>query len=224
MTPFLEIGANAGHSSYMLENEFGADGFALDISADALRHGRFLMQEWNLQRAPVRMAGDALNLPFADGSLRFVCTYQTLSQFMDIEAVFREVHRVLQPGGIFLFAEEPLLRQLSLRLYRCPYYDTMKPWERKLYDWGLLGYVVRDVIGAHQEESFGIRQNHTMFLRDWDTLVGKYFASREYDLFVPQRGWGERLAMRLARSHQRTAQWLGGTVSAVCRKAGMTST
>jgi ubiquinone/menaquinone biosynthesis C-methylase UbiE len=220
MTPFLEIGANAGHSSYMLENEFGADGFALDISADALRHGRFLMQEWNLQRAPVRMAGDALNLPFADGSLRFVCTYQTLSQFMDIEAVFREVHRVLQPGGIFLFAEEPLLRQLSLRLYRCPYYDTMKPWERKLYDWGLLGYVVRDVIGAHQEESFGIRQNHTMFLRDWDTLVGKYFASREYDLFVPQRGWGERLAMRLARSHQRTAQWLGGTVSAVCRKAG----
>ena len=39
MTPFLEIGANAGHTSYMLCNEFGADGYALDISADALRHG-----------------------------------------------------------------------------------------------------------------------------------------------------------------------------------------
>ena len=38
----------------------------------------------------------------------------------------------------------------------------MKPWERKLYDWGLLGYLVRDVIGAEQEESFGIRQNHSM--------------------------------------------------------------
>ena len=36
MTPFLEIGANVGHSSHMLASEFGAEGFALDISADAL--------------------------------------------------------------------------------------------------------------------------------------------------------------------------------------------
>ena len=33
MTPFLEIGANAGHTSYMLANQFSGDGFALDISA-----------------------------------------------------------------------------------------------------------------------------------------------------------------------------------------------
>jgi len=128
MTPFLEIGANAGHSSYMLANEFGASGFALDLSADSLRHGRALMDAWGLERAPVRVAGDAANLPFADASLRFVCAFQMLSQFMDIESVFREVTRVLAPGGVFLFAEEPLRRKLSLRLYRCPYYNTMKPW------------------------------------------------------------------------------------------------
>src|SRR5580765_6030670 len=43
LTPFLEIGANAGHTSYLLANEFRARGFALDISADALRHGIALM-------------------------------------------------------------------------------------------------------------------------------------------------------------------------------------
>ena len=145
----------------MLANEFGADGFALDISADSLRYGIALQDLWGYARAPVRVAGDALNLPFADGSLRFVMAFQMLSQFMNIESVFLEVKRVLAPGGVFFFAEEPLRRLLTLRLYRCPYYDTMKPWERKLYDWGLLGYLVRDVIGAHQEESFGIRQNHT---------------------------------------------------------------
>ena len=220
MTPFLEIGANAGHTSYMLANEFGAEGFALDISADSLRHGRYLMEAWGLEKAPVRLAGDAVNLPFADGSLRFVCTFQTLSQFLDIEAVFREVHRVLQPGGVFLFAEEPLLRKLSLRLYRCPYYDTMKPWERKLFDWGLLGYLVRDVIGAHQEESFGIRQNHTMGLAEWDALARKYFVAQEYDAFVPERGWGERVVKRVAMSNWRAARWLGGTLAGVLRKAG----
>ncbi|MGD1094327.1 MAG: class I SAM-dependent methyltransferase [Bryobacteraceae bacterium] len=226
LSPFLEIGANAGHSSYMLANEFGADGFALDLSADSLRHGRALMDAWSLSRAPVRLAGDAANLPFADGSLRMVCAFQMLSQFMDIESVFREVARVLQPGGVFLFAEEPLKRMLSLRLYRCPYYETMKPWERNFYDWGLLGYLVRDVIGAHQEESFGIRQNHTMGVNDWHALVRKYFVAQEYEVFVPERGWGERVVKRAAinldphRSEWRAARLLGGTLAAVCKKAG----
>ena len=220
MTPFLEIGANAGHSSYMLANEFGASGFALDISADSLRHGRALMDAWGLDRAPIRLAGDAANLPFADGSLRFVCAFQMLSQFMDIESVFREVARVLQPGGVFLFAEEPLRRKLSLRLYRCPYYNTMKPWERKLYDWGLLGYLVRDVIGAHQEESFGIRQNHTMGLADWHALAVKYFSAQEYEIFVAERGWGEQIVKQAAVSQWRAARWLGGTLAAVLKKGG----
>jgi ubiquinone/menaquinone biosynthesis C-methylase UbiE len=220
LTPFLEIGANAGHSSYMLANEFGASGFALDISSDSLRHGRVLMDAWGLERAPIRVAGDAANLPFADGSLQFVCAFQMLSQFMDIESVYREVARVLRPGGVFLFAEEPLRRKLSLRLYRTPYYDTMKPWERKLYDWGLLGYVVRDVIGAHQEESFGIRQNHTMGLHEWHALALKYFAEHEYEVFVPERGWGERIVKQAAHSEWRAARLLGGTLAAVLKKAG----
>ena len=100
---------------------------------------------------------------------------QMLSQFMDIESVFVEVKRVLAPGGVFLFVEEPLRRLLSLRLYRSPYQERMKPWERKLFDWGLLGYLVRDVIGAEQEESFGIRQNHTMYLKDWHRLMTQAF-------------------------------------------------
>jgi len=226
MTPFLEIGSNVGHTSYMLANEFGASGFALDLSADSLRYGVTLKDRWRLSHAPIRVAGDAVNLPFADGSLRFVMAFQMLSQFMNMESVFLEVKRVLAPGGTFLFAEEPLKRRLSLRLYRCPYYNTMKPWERKLYDWGLLGYLVRDVIGAHQEESFGIRQNHTMGLSDWRRLIQKHFVDAEYEMFVPERGWGERAVKRTAmrldpyRSEWRAAHLLGGTLAAVCRKGG----
>jgi hypothetical protein len=151
---------------------------------------------------------------------------QMLSQFMSIESVFLEVKRVLQPGGVFLFTEEPLRRLLSLRLYRCPYQDRMKPWERKLFDWGLLGYLVRDVIGAEQEESFGIRQNHKMYLTDWRRLVVRHFAEHRFQVFVPQRGWGERVMKRIAirldphRSEWRAAMLLGGTLAAVCKKPG----
>ncbi|MCC6368835.1 MAG: class I SAM-dependent methyltransferase [Bryobacterales bacterium] len=226
LEPFLEIGAAAGHSSYMLANKFGARGFALDISADALRHGVHLMDAWGLQHAPVRVAGDAANLPFRDGSLQFVMAFQMLSQFTGMEQVFQEVHRVLAPGGVFFLAEEPLRRLLTLRLYRCPYRESMKPWERKLEEWGLLGYLVRDVIGAAQEEDFGIRQNHRMGLRHWHDLIHKYFAAAEYEIFVPERGWGERIvkrmAVRLDRYHSvwRAARLLGGTLAAFCKKAG----
>jgi len=226
MTPFVEIGANAGHSSYMLCNEFGADGFALDISADSLRHGIALMDEWGLVKAPVRIAGDALNLPFQDNSLRAVIAYQMLSQFQDIEAVFVEAKRVLAPGGTFIFAEEPMRRKLSLRLYRCPYYDTMKWWERKLYDWGLLGFFVQDVIGAAQEEGFGIRQNHRLELRDWHALMVKHFEDMQFRLFLPQRGWGEKLTRWIGQRIDKAgsdwvpARLLGGTLAAMCKKYG----
>jgi len=226
MTPFLEIGANAGHSSYMLANEFNADGFALDLSADALRYGAVLREAWSMSRAPVRIAGDALRLPFQDSSLRLVMAFQMLSQFMDIESVFLEVKRVLAPGGVFFFSEEPLRRLLSLRLYRCPYLEAMKPWERKLYEWGLLGYLVKDVIGAAQEEGFGIRQNHRLGLKQWQRLVERHFPEHRYEIFVPERGPGEALVKRLAvrldpyRSVWRAARLLGGTFSAICRKPG----
>ena len=226
MTPFLEIGSNVGHTSYMLANEFGASGFALDISADSLRYGAALKDVWAIERSPIRVAGDAANLPFADGSLRFVMAFQMLSQFMNMEAVFLEVKRVLAPGGIFLFAEEPLKRMLTARLYRCPYYDTMKPWERKLSDWGLLGYLVRDVIGAHQEESFGIRQNHTMGLKDWHRVIHKHFVDARFQVFVPERGWGESVVKRTAtrldpyHSEWTAARLLGGALAAVCKKEG----
>ena len=226
MTPFLEIGANAGHTSYLLANEFGAQGFALDLSADALRHGVALKDIWGMQAEPVRVAGDAEHLPFRDGSIRFVLACQMLHQFMDVERIVVEVKRVLAPGGVLMFAEEPLKRLLSLRLYRCLYWESMKSWERKLFEWGLLGYLVRDVIGAQQEESFGIRQNHSMGLKDWHRLVEKHFVEHEYDVFVPERGWGEAVVKRLAvrldpgRTVWRAARLLGGTLTAVCRKEG----
>ena len=220
MTPFLEIGANAGHTSYMLANQFGGEGFALDISADALRHGIALMDRWGLTRAPIRVAGDAVNLPFRDNSLQFVMACQMLSQFMNVESVFIEVKRVLAPGGVFLFTEEPLRRKLSLRVYRAPYQERMKPWERKLFDWGLLGYLSQDVIGAEQEESFGIRQNHKMYLSDWHAIITRHFAEYRYQPFVPERGWGERIVKRAAGNEWRAARLLGGTLAGMCKKAG----
>jgi len=225
LSPFLEIGANAGHTSYMLANRFGADGYALDISADALRHGRYLRTAWNLHRSPVLVAGDATRLPFRDSSIAFVAGFQMLSQFLDIDAVLREVHRVLAPGGVYFFAEEPIRRILTLRFYRAPYPEQMNGLERALHRWGLLDYIAADVIGAWQEESFGIRQNHRYGLRDWLAIIGRYFPESRVLTFPRVSGWANRLVAGLLRLYlgytdARAARFLGGTLAALCRKPG----
>ncbi|MBL0155674.1 MAG: class I SAM-dependent methyltransferase [Bryobacterales bacterium] len=225
LTPFLEVGANAGHTSYLLANDFQADGFALDLSADALRHGQFLREAWHMDRGVVLTAGDATHLPYRDNSLAFVMSFQTLSQFLDVESVVREVHRVLAPGGVFYFAEEPVRRQLTLRLHRAPYPDRMKPVEKWFYESGLLDFVAMDVIGADQEESFGIRQNHRFGLREWSHLLHAYFEETRFITFPRQRGWANQIVKSLARlgpgnAEARMADWLGATLAAFCRKAG----
>ncbi len=225
LSPFLELGANAGHTSYLLANQFQADGFALDLSADALRHGRFLRTAWNLQRSPVLTAGDATRLPFRDNSIAFAMTFQTLSQFQDFESVFREVHRVLAPGGVYYFAEEPIRRKLTLRLHRAPYPERMKPCEKWMYDNGLLDFIAMDVIGAHQEESFGIRQNHRHYFVDWLALIGKYFPEGRVLAFPRGHGWANQAVIRFFRlfpgyTDARSAKFLGGTIAALCRKEG----
>ncbi len=225
-TPFLEIGANAGHTSYLLANRFGAGGFALDISTGALRHGIALMERWELTRAPVRLGGDAARLPFRDASLRLVAAYQTLGDFVGLERVFAEVARVLAPGGVFLFAEEPLRRLLSLRLYQSPHERRMKPWERTLHRLGLLGYLVQDAIGSRQDQLFGIERNQGLDARAWKRLAGRYFAETQFLVDVPERGLAERWVKRLAwraerrRSYGLAAELLGGSITGICRKAG----
>ena len=98
----------------------------------------------------------------------------------------------------------------------------MRGWERKLFDWGLLGYLVRDVIGARQEEAFGIRQNHSMTFRDWRRLIDKHFVAYEHELFLRVHGWGERgIESLLALAGRwRGASLLGGTLTAMCKKEG----
>jgi hypothetical protein len=60
---------------------------------------------------------------------------------------------------------------------------------QKLFDWGLLGYLSRDVVGAEQEESFGIRQNYGMWLGDWRRLMARHFAGHRSEVFAPEHGW-----------------------------------
>ena len=100
----LDLGCGRGYwTRYLAERKIAAVGVerAIDRAALAGRHG------------PV-MAGDAADLPVADGSVDVVWCLHVLHHLSDPARALVEVRRVLRPGGALVMAESvednPLLR------------------------------------------------------------------------------------------------------------------
>ncbi len=94
----LEIGAGGAQGSRWLAAQ-GAEAVALDLSHAMLRHA-----QGRTPRVPLVQA-HAGRLPFADTSFDLACSaYGAIPFVADVDAVFAEVHRVLRPGGRWVFS------------------------------------------------------------------------------------------------------------------------
>ena len=100
----LDLGCGSGQASIALARQ-GAHAIALDASARQLERGRRLAEieevrvEWH--------RSDLADLAFlrAD-SVDLAFSAHALAEVEDLDRVFRQVHRVLRPGGAFVFSYE----------------------------------------------------------------------------------------------------------------------
>jgi ubiquinone/menaquinone biosynthesis C-methylase UbiE len=173
--PFLEIGANAAYTSYMIANEWRCDGIAIDISADALKAGEIIKDNFGYSHSPLRVCCDAGKIPLKDNSIKFVFAFQTLHHFVDPEPVIKEIKRILADGGVFLFADEPVKRRLSLNLYRTRREDSFSRVEKLLKRTGLLRYISEAYFGSQEETIFGIMENQGITLKKWIHMLKENF-------------------------------------------------
>jgi SAM-dependent methyltransferase len=98
----LEVGCGAAQCARWLVTQ-GAEVVAFDLSHRQLRHSRRIDEDTGV-RVPVVQA-DAESLPFAGSSFDVACSaFGALPFVADPLAVFREVRRVLRPGGRFVFS------------------------------------------------------------------------------------------------------------------------
>lgn len=89
----LEIGCNTGHLLSVLIR-FCRLCVGIDINQD-------IINTLGNHRILSMSAGA---LAFKEGAFDKVCSAHTLEHIRGIKSVFREVHRVLKPGGIFVFS------------------------------------------------------------------------------------------------------------------------
>ena len=102
----MEIGCGTGYAMLnlglagVLEEAWGCDisQGMLDVCGD---NAQSLGIKAHLQQA------DAESLPYEDGSFDLVIGHAVLHHLPDLDASFREIHRVLKPGGRCVVAGEP---------------------------------------------------------------------------------------------------------------------
>lgn len=130
----LDAGCGLAGPATILACDYGARVDAININEQQLALARNYT-EANGLRGRVRLhAASAMDLPFPDASFDVVFCLEAAHCFIDKRRFLAEVHRVLQPGGWFLFADItatthlPLVRwqpALKLNLVTCADWQQM---------------------------------------------------------------------------------------------------
>jgi len=217
VSPYLEIGAERGQRSLIMENEVGATGAAVDLSYDMLKSCEYYQKVFNKKNMPARICCDANFLPFASDSIAFVFCYETLHHFPDPTPIIKEIHRVLAPAGCFFFDEEPYKRVLHFDLY-----ESKKIYSAEYRSAGLFRKTMDYFFARHScnETEHDIIENEEIQLQTWKRALS-VFDNKD-------------IALQSLKNHLRTelfssnnylkyfgAYLFGGNISGVCRKSGV---
>lgn len=95
----LDVGSGVGGTSRCLAREFGCRVTGIDLTDEYCRAAAMLSARIGLADLVDYRQGDATNLPFAEGSFDIVWTEHVAMNIPDKPKLYREMYRVLKPGG-----------------------------------------------------------------------------------------------------------------------------
>ncbi len=101
----IDIGGGLGRPARVLAQEFGANVTVVDLTESFVKTGAALTARLGLADRVTFHHGDALALPFTDGSFDLAWTQHATMNIADKERLYAEIHRVLRPGGRLVFHE-----------------------------------------------------------------------------------------------------------------------
>lgn len=216
LSPYVEIGAERCQRALVMENDFGATGAAVDISYHMLKSCDYYKDVFNKSKVPLRICCDANSLPFISNSIPFVFCYETLHHFSDPTPIIKEIYRILAFGGRFFFDEEPYKKVLHVNLYKGKKVYSKESLNatkiRKVFD-----YFFSE--GLCNEVECGITENDNISISLWKQALG-FFEEKDIKLqsvkFMPSELFNPKSYIKFI-----LAYLLGGNISGICRKSGI---
>ena len=113
----LDLGSGAGNDVFIARREVGPEGrvIGVDFSAEMLERARANMKKLGYANIDF-LEGEIEALPLADGRVDVVISNCVLNLVPDKSAAFREIHRVLKPGGHFCVSDIVLEGELPEKM------------------------------------------------------------------------------------------------------------
>lgn len=110
----LDLGCGAGTDSLVASRMVGPEGrvTGIDMTPEMLAKARRAAADMGAENVEF-VEGEAERLPFADGSFEVVISNGVIDLIPDKDAVFAELHRVLQPGGRLQLADVTIQQPVS---------------------------------------------------------------------------------------------------------------
>lgn len=108
----LDVGGGLGGPARMLAARFGCVVTALDLTPSYVEVAQVLTGKVGLADRVQHLVGDALDLPFDDGSFDVVWTQNSGMNIADKETLYRGFARVLRRGGTLAF-QEPMAGEVT---------------------------------------------------------------------------------------------------------------
>ncbi|BBL80304.1 SAM-dependent methyltransferase [Rubrobacter xylanophilus] len=98
-TRVLDVGGGLGGPARTLASEFGCRVVVLDVTEEFCRVGALLTARAGLGDLVSFRHGSALEIPFPDGSFDLAWTQHSSMNIPDKSRLYREIRRILRPGG-----------------------------------------------------------------------------------------------------------------------------
>ena len=96
----LDVGSGVGGPSRCIAREFKCRVTGIDLTDEYCRVAAMLAKRVGLSHLVSYRQGDALNLPFPDETFDAVWTQHAAMNIPDKKTLYREMYRVLKPGGV----------------------------------------------------------------------------------------------------------------------------
>jgi SAM-dependent methyltransferase len=106
-TRVLDVGGGLGGPARTLAVEFGCRVTVVDLTESYVRAAQMLTAQLGLDDRVTHQVGDALELPFDDGTFDVVWTQNSGMNIADKPRLYAGFRRVLRPGGV-LALQEPM--------------------------------------------------------------------------------------------------------------------